>query len=406
MKAFLYVFFAIVAAAIIVFIGYIFLIERQQDIEKNREITNQSISENIAQILRSLSELSESTTKNKFPEKQYWPKKITINRPLILKSEVSGGIMEIKKAAGTAVELIDIKNDGTAVIKYGSILATIPISDTSFIEAFPYTKPAATSTPAVVTRPAPTTATHSAPAVASVSTPEPSIQPVASTGLSETPTNTSSSPSTASLPTTSEQPPSTITNHKRDTAQNDLELVPYNNLNPHNITLEESTVSTGGSTDRKWESWWGSYSRDTISRRVIEIKIGRIGNSGEPLTLEVFKIFRQNGKETRLFLTGKKEFPFGVGEYQFDITATATHVHYEYDYPRRDYKSGQTIAGWFVRAIRNGAIVGVAASSESYLNMAKSPKEIYGNISEAMETELKQARPKEMRNRGRNIGGY
>lgn len=149
------------------------------------------------------------------------------------------------------------------------------------------------------------------------------------------------------------------------------ELKPYDRLSRDNIEVKAQAVSTGSKVETNWRSWYGSYYKDFKQLKLVEVSLSKVGDSKGPVTLEFYTVMKQEGGNgERIVKAEGLQDAERANTWVFAASASRSHLRYRYS--NADYKSGEKIMGWFVRAIRDGQIVGIAASPSAFERYATS----------------------------------
>ena len=146
------------------------------------------------------------------------------------------------------------------------------------------------------------------------------------------------------------------------------EIKPFNQLGKENVTLRVKQIKSGNSFDYNYKASWGSYDRDVTTWKDVEISVEQSRAVKVPVTLEFYFLF--NHSKVAKF-AGKADVPLGVGDFTFSGQATRNDANWIY----LDLKtaSGDKMSGWFVRAIKDGAVVGATGSNQSGVKLAENP---------------------------------
>jgi len=149
-------------------------------------------------------------------------------------------------------------------------------------------------------------------------------------------------------------------------------LLPYDHLSRDNIHVTAHTLETGSVNYTYWATSWGSYSKDFTQKKLVEVSLSAIGNSGQPVSLEFFRVFRiDGGSEVFVKSEAQDMMTNGSGAWCVAMSATRNVTHYRM--AGVTTQSGEKIVGWFVRAIRSHRIVGFASSPSTYDRFAENP---------------------------------
>ena len=160
---------------------------------------------------------------------------------------------------------------------------------------------------------------------------------------------------------------------------NKAELTPYNQLFKQNVRLEWR-IDSDAAINARYNGEYSSMTDKTVTK-TITISVTGIGREKAPLTVEMF--FAMGGTSGQVIVpAGSQELPDGQGECQFSQSARKTQYSGDFYY-YGNYQSGSKIIGWLSRAISDGQVVGVAASSEKYLNLAKNPAFLKAELARA-----------------------
>ena len=150
------------------------------------------------------------------------------------------------------------------------------------------------------------------------------------------------------------------------------EIKPFSQLDKENVRLE-AKVQDANKVDRSYRSGWGYSSTDKTVTKEVAITVVQIGKPKLPLTVDVFFVHGGAGSES--FVPGGSEkVDSGEGLVTFSNSTKNSRTT---DYDGLNSFEGQKIIGWLARATAaDGRTLGVAASSEKYLTIAKDPKRI------------------------------
>lgn len=149
------------------------------------------------------------------------------------------------------------------------------------------------------------------------------------------------------------------------------DLKPYDRLSRDNVEVKALAVSSGSKVETNWRTRYGSYAKDIKQLKLVEVSLSKVGTDKGPVTLEFYTVVRQEGGNgERIEKAEGLEDADKANTWVF--AASASRSHQRYRYSNTDYKSGEKIMGWFVRAIRDGQIVGIAASPSAFERYASS----------------------------------
>jgi hypothetical protein len=156
-------------------------------------------------------------------------------------------------------------------------------------------------------------------------------------------------------------------------AEEAVELAPFDRLGKNNVIMKARQMSGGSTSDYKWQSGYGSFDRDKTASNTVEVEVSAVGSNGKPLVVEFFFVAKELGSGGgEHFIQKKEDVPAGNGKLAF--TAEATHNDERLVYAGARNRSGQRLVGWFGRAVRDGAIIGVVGSSDKYVQYAAKPE--------------------------------
>lgn len=153
-------------------------------------------------------------------------------------------------------------------------------------------------------------------------------------------------------------------------------LEAYDPLARNNLTLKTNLLSSGSAvTNRDLETGYGTYVRDLETEKILRVEIPVVPKEFSPPTIEAYAIVKNH--QTKKLSSAKGEIaqhsPNGT---DFRFSAKNRRERWMYAEDGRVSQHGDKILGWIVRAIVDGRIVGVAASTDKYLIYAKNPREL------------------------------
>jgi len=149
------------------------------------------------------------------------------------------------------------------------------------------------------------------------------------------------------------------------------DLKPFDRLNRENVQIDAKTVKGGSKIDRKWQTDYGSFIRDFEQSRVVEAKISMPKQGEEAATLEFFIILRDGGGKGEKFIKGTGEQSADNGDIWI-FAASASRTHENYEALGIEDHHGEKIVGWFIRAVKDGQVVGYSTSSSALEKYAMS----------------------------------
>jgi hypothetical protein len=120
---------------------------------------------------------------------------------------------------------------------------------------------------------------------------------------------------------------------------------------------------------------WGSYARTVTSTKDIEVTVSQPRKEKQALKLEFFFVIKGDSKRYAK-QAGVLDLPEGEGSSVFSTSAKQGQARWVYIGFRES--SGERIEGWLVRALNNGRIIGIAASSPSLEELAAYPEKLKG----------------------------
>jgi hypothetical protein len=152
---------------------------------------------------------------------------------------------------------------------------------------------------------------------------------------------------------------------------------PYDRLARDNIHVTAHALENGSAGMTRWIYYWNYYynsrSRTITQNKLIEINLSGIGNKGGDVTVQCYAVIRRDGASEVVTRCADQDIiTDGAGKWCVAIQAIRQErqsYYYSY-YGRRTYVSGEKIAGFFVRVIRDGRIVGYTASPSAYERFA------------------------------------
>jgi len=151
------------------------------------------------------------------------------------------------------------------------------------------------------------------------------------------------------------------------------DLQPFDRLARDNVTIHAGAVAGGGSTRNDFKTDYGSYDKTKNQQKDIEVSIRPVSSNKSPITIRFYFIFRDASTKEEMFIPcDPVVFEQGSGSARFSQTATSTDLKLVMIDIRE--KTGETIYGWLVRAIRDDTIVGIASSNERFSGFARDPK--------------------------------
>jgi hypothetical protein len=151
------------------------------------------------------------------------------------------------------------------------------------------------------------------------------------------------------------------------------ELQPFDRLGRSNLTLHTSAVAGGASTQNDFKTNYGSYDKTKNQKKDIQVEIRPVSSNKSPITLRFYFVFRDAATKEEYFIPCDPViFDQGSGTARFSETATSNDLKLVMIDIRE--KSGETIYGWLVRAIRDDTIVGIAGSNERFIGIAQDPR--------------------------------
>jgi hypothetical protein len=151
------------------------------------------------------------------------------------------------------------------------------------------------------------------------------------------------------------------------------DIKPYDRLGKENVRITAKVIVAGTSIDRQWGSDSGSYERNRTSSLEVEVVVSPIGAKAEPLALHFYFVIRDHssGKEVPS-QCDVQALAVGSGTARFSGDASRYETRYGGSGGKKN-TSGNAFAGWFVRAVRDRKIVGIAGSAAKYEEMAAKP---------------------------------
>jgi hypothetical protein len=151
-------------------------------------------------------------------------------------------------------------------------------------------------------------------------------------------------------------------------------IAPYDRLAKGNILVESHVLTSGSEDYIFWYSRWGSYSKSCIQKKLVEIRLSGIGNSGAPAVVEFFRVLRINNREICVQSEGQNIKSDGQGTWCVQLTSESYEVYYKSLGIREQI--GLKMVGYFVRVMRDNRIVGYFAAPSAYERFALDPKNI------------------------------
>ncbi len=151
-----------------------------------------------------------------------------------------------------------------------------------------------------------------------------------------------------------------------------VEPKPFDQLDKENVRLE-CKVNTGAKINDRFNNGEGFYSVDKTVTKEIIVTVTQTGRTKVPVTVEAF--FVLSGSEGEMVIpAGSQKLETGEGSPSFTNSSRGKKTVVNYDTPLISTE-GKKISGWLVRALAaDGRTLGVAASSEKSLGVAKNPK--------------------------------
>jgi len=151
-----------------------------------------------------------------------------------------------------------------------------------------------------------------------------------------------------------------------------VEPKPFDQLDKENVRLE-CKVNTGAKINDRFNNGEGFYSVDKTVTKEIIVTVTQTGRTKVPVTVEAF--FVLSGAEGESVIpAGSQKLETGEGSPSFTNSSRGRKTVVNYDTPLVSTE-GKKISGWLVRALAaDGRTLGVAASSEKSLGVAKNPK--------------------------------
>jgi hypothetical protein len=151
------------------------------------------------------------------------------------------------------------------------------------------------------------------------------------------------------------------------------DIQPFDRLGRENVTIQAQHKRGGSSSDYDYRASWGSYSKTVISTKEIEVTIKQHRKEKQPLIVEFFFIIKgESGRFAQQ--AGVLELPEGEGTATFSTSSKQDRARYVYLGIRE--RSGDRIEGWLVRALNRGRVLGIAASSPSFEELASRPDKL------------------------------
>jgi len=140
------------------------------------------------------------------------------------------------------------------------------------------------------------------------------------------------------------------------------------------LSLEAKEVGTGISTQRNWETDYGSYDRDYRKRKQISITVRDLSRKAPPLVAQVYFIARPLNGAPR-FIYSQSALPVDLaGRIEATAAIAAPDLKssvQNYAALGRKYVAGADIDGWIVVGEVNGQPFGIRASSQTLLEIAQ-----------------------------------
>ena len=149
------------------------------------------------------------------------------------------------------------------------------------------------------------------------------------------------------------------------------DLRPFDRLGRDNVTLDAKSVANGAATRNEYETDYGSYDKTKDQDKDIAVRVLEVSPSSKKLSIEFYFVFRDARTNKESFVPAVV-FKEENGMLIFRERATSTDTKLAMIGVRT--KTGESIYGWFVRAVRDGRIVAVAGSAERFVKMAGDPK--------------------------------
>lgn len=153
------------------------------------------------------------------------------------------------------------------------------------------------------------------------------------------------------------------------------EIQPFDRLGRDNVTIQAQQKSGGSSADYRYKSRWGSYVRTVTSTKDIEVTVKQQRKEKQPLKLEFFFVIKGDTKRYAK-QAGTLDLPEGEGSSTFSTTSKQGQERWVFMGVHE--RSGEHIEGWLVRALKDGRVLGIAASSPSLEELAAQPEKLKG----------------------------
>ena len=126
-------------------------------------------------------------------------------------------------------------------------------------------------------------------------------------------------------------------------------LQPWDRLARDNIAVSAQTAAGAFKTEKKYFS------------KTFDVTLSPVGSNSSPATVELYFLMKRDGFESHLRRVGAQQADVGAGRLTFVCDQEALGIR------------ADDIKGWLFRVIRNGRIVGCAASSVPCEELAKNP---------------------------------
>ena len=283
-----------------------------------------------------------------FPSRQFWPTEVTLKVEALFTQTAGHGEIKTTVPAGTVVQIEDIVA-GMLTAKRAGMTMQINVADTDFAERV--AKIQGIARDAAAERPSDNEATT----------------PTGQAETSKAPIVFVSKAHHATPPATpapaSTLPPAVPANTSGPIGR-------YNGLATGNIMViaTPSTVSgvTPGGTTRD-----PSSGAEPHGGKVMEVRLSENGVAGAPAQVEFFIVVKPHGSNESIVPKQGTPDPSTPGRWIFDMTTEQSST--TPPAPDAAHGNDSRILGWFVRAVRNGRVIGYCASSFNYEQYAMNP---------------------------------
>lgn len=151
------------------------------------------------------------------------------------------------------------------------------------------------------------------------------------------------------------------------------EPLPYDRLSRDNIVLKASIGESGKRlNEQTLRTTYGTYQKNVSSYKEVLIEAPLFTAGPARSRLEAFAIYK-NHNTKQIKIEPEEVTEAGPSKFCFILSAESQRERWMYAENGRVSQHGWKILGWFVRAIVDNRIVGIAASSLQYEAMAAAP---------------------------------